>query len=108
MKMVNYEVTVFTGSLDHATTYNDVYIKLMGTDGESCRTQLRDYKGSSAFARGAVSLKYPPLNVQQASLSETHICSINHPSTFSNCMSVIVLLLLHSWLSNQPFYIPGV
>ncbi|XP_036955707.1 polyunsaturated fatty acid lipoxygenase ALOX15B-like isoform X2 [Acanthopagrus latus] len=55
MKMVNYEVTVFTGSLDHATTYNDVYIKLMGTDGESCRTQLRDYKGSSAFARGAVS-----------------------------------------------------
>ncbi|XP_073321845.1 arachidonate 12-lipoxygenase, 12R-type-like [Pagrus major] len=53
--MVDYEVTVFTDNLDHATTYNDVYIKLVGTDGESHRTQLRDYKGPLAFIRGAVS-----------------------------------------------------
>ncbi|XP_036955734.1 polyunsaturated fatty acid lipoxygenase ALOX15B-like isoform X2 [Acanthopagrus latus] len=53
--MVDYEVTVFTGSLDHATTYNDVYIKLVGTDGESHRTRLIDYKGPLAFIKGAVS-----------------------------------------------------
>uniref|UniRef100_A0A671X1F7 Lipoxygenase domain-containing protein n=1 Tax=Sparus aurata TaxID=8175 RepID=A0A671X1F7_SPAAU len=53
--MVDYKVTVFTGSLDHATTYNDVYIKLVGTDGESHRTRLIDYKGPLAFIRGAVS-----------------------------------------------------
>uniref|UniRef100_A0A671TZE0 Hydroperoxide isomerase ALOXE3-like n=1 Tax=Sparus aurata TaxID=8175 RepID=A0A671TZE0_SPAAU len=53
--MVDYEVTIFTGSLDQATSYNEVYIKLVGTDGESHRTRLIDYKGSSAFIRGAVS-----------------------------------------------------
>ena len=67
--MVDYEVTVFTGSLDQAATYSDVYIKLVGTDGESHRTQLIDHKGSLAFIKRAVSLKYPSLNLQQASSS---------------------------------------
>ena len=65
--MVDYEVTVFTGSLNRATTHNDVYIKLVGTDGESHRTLLIDYKVPVAFIKGAVSLKYPSLNVQQSS-----------------------------------------
>ncbi|XP_039463064.1 polyunsaturated fatty acid lipoxygenase ALOX15B-like isoform X2 [Oreochromis aureus] len=37
--MVEYEVTVFTGKLDLASTFDDVYIKLVGSD-ESPRTQI--------------------------------------------------------------------
>uniref|UniRef100_A0AAX7UGN5 Uncharacterized protein n=2 Tax=Haplochromini TaxID=319058 RepID=A0AAX7UGN5_ASTCA len=33
--MINYEVTVFTGNLALASTFNNVYITLVGTDGES-------------------------------------------------------------------------
>ncbi|XP_036955662.1 polyunsaturated fatty acid lipoxygenase ALOX15B-like isoform X2 [Acanthopagrus latus] len=63
VKMVDYEVTVFTGSLDQAATYSDVYIKLVGTDGESHRTQLIDHKGSLAFIKGAVSSFTVPCSV---------------------------------------------
>uniref|UniRef100_A0A8D0D8M0 PLAT domain-containing protein n=1 Tax=Sander lucioperca TaxID=283035 RepID=A0A8D0D8M0_SANLU len=38
--MVNYEVTVSTGNLAFAATFNNVFIKLVGTDGESKRTLL--------------------------------------------------------------------
>ncbi|KAF1378131.1 hypothetical protein PFLUV_G00186910 [Perca fluviatilis] len=37
--MVNYEVTVSTGKLVGAATFNDVFIKLVGTDGESERVK---------------------------------------------------------------------
>ncbi|KAK2918877.1 polyunsaturated fatty acid lipoxygenase ALOX15B-like [Channa argus] len=53
--MENYEVTVSTGNLINADTLNNVYIKLVGTDGESERKWLMGFKGPSAFIRGAVS-----------------------------------------------------
>ncbi|KAF3852553.1 hypothetical protein F7725_005908 [Dissostichus mawsoni] len=49
--MVKYEVTVTTSSLLHATTANNIFIKLVGSDGESERTWLE----SSDFYLGAVS-----------------------------------------------------
>ena len=138
VKMVDYKVTVFTGSLDHATTFNNVYIKLVGTDGESDRTLLRDYKQPLAFIKGAVSLKYPCLNVQQASstISDSYVqhqdmcCNaiLQHMATnvkgkipimssirwyfiqkfilFTILLSatvcqLLLMLQLRSWLSNQ-------
>lgn len=53
--MVNYKVTVSTGNRAEATTLNNVFIKLVGTDGESKRKWLIGLKGASAFIRGAVS-----------------------------------------------------
>lgn len=61
VKMVKYEVTISTASLVAATTFNNVFIKLVGTDGESERKWLADLKGALSFVRGAVSLKYPSL-----------------------------------------------
>ena len=57
--MGKYEVTVFTGNLAFANTFNNVFIKLVGTDGESDRTWLVNITGPAAFRQGAVSLKYP-------------------------------------------------
>ncbi|TNN25695.1 Hydroperoxide isomerase ALOXE3 [Liparis tanakae] len=54
--MVNYKVTIYTGNLATAGTFNNVSIKLVGTHGESKRTRL---KGSFAFFRGAVEVKSP-------------------------------------------------
>lgn len=51
--MVNYKVTVFTDGRVSATTFNSVYLKLVGTDGESDREKL--IKGNTAFVIGAVS-----------------------------------------------------
>ncbi|XP_026016757.1 hydroperoxide isomerase ALOXE3-like [Astatotilapia calliptera] len=51
--MINYEVTVFTGNLALASTFNNVYITLVGTDGESKRIDLTSWKPS--FFRGQVS-----------------------------------------------------
>ncbi|XP_030593562.1 arachidonate 15-lipoxygenase B-like [Archocentrus centrarchus] len=53
--MVVYEVTVFTGDCVNSTTFNNVFIKLVGTDGESNRKWLMSLKGASSFIRGAVS-----------------------------------------------------
>uniref|UniRef100_A0A3P9CVL9 Hydroperoxide isomerase ALOXE3-like n=1 Tax=Maylandia zebra TaxID=106582 RepID=A0A3P9CVL9_9CICH len=53
--MVQYKVTVFTGDRLNSTTLNNVYIKLVGTDGESDRKWLMGLKGASSFVRGAVS-----------------------------------------------------
>lgn len=55
--MVYYEVTVFTGSYDDATTFNDVFIKLVGIDGKSERTMLKNEEHISPFTQGKVSLK---------------------------------------------------
>lgn len=57
--MVKYEVTVFTGNLTFAGTLNNVYIKMVGTDGESHHTHLIDIRGALAFSTGAVSLIFP-------------------------------------------------
>ncbi|XP_056227576.1 arachidonate 12-lipoxygenase, 12R-type-like [Seriola aureovittata] len=53
--MVDYEVTVSTTNLVTATTFSNVFIKLVGTDGESERTWLLSFKGAASFFRGAVS-----------------------------------------------------
>uniref|UniRef100_A0A3Q2ZGV4 Lipoxygenase domain-containing protein n=1 Tax=Kryptolebias marmoratus TaxID=37003 RepID=A0A3Q2ZGV4_KRYMA len=45
--MVDYEVTVFTGNNVNATTFNIVFIKLVGTDGESEREHLVSLRGAS-------------------------------------------------------------
>nr|XP_054600791.1 polyunsaturated fatty acid lipoxygenase ALOX15B [Nothobranchius furzeri]XP_054600792.1 polyunsaturated fatty acid lipoxygenase ALOX15B [Nothobranchius furzeri] len=53
MKMMKYEVTVFTSDRVSATTLNNVFIKLVGTDGESERKLLISLRKASAFVRGA-------------------------------------------------------
>lgn len=55
--MVCYEVTVHTGNRKDASTFSDVFIKLVGTDGESERTMLKNDKQTSAFRQGDVSLE---------------------------------------------------
>lgn len=54
--MVNYKVTVYTGSNVGATTLNHIYIKLVGENGESIRTWLMGLKGAASFYKGTVSL----------------------------------------------------
>ncbi|XP_042341049.1 LOW QUALITY PROTEIN: polyunsaturated fatty acid lipoxygenase ALOX15B-like [Plectropomus leopardus] len=53
--MVDYEVTVSTVDIATATTFNNVFIKLVGTEGESEHTWLISLKGALSFIRGAVS-----------------------------------------------------
>ncbi|XP_071361256.1 hydroperoxide isomerase ALOXE3-like [Trachinotus anak] len=53
--MVDYEVTVFTTNIATATTFSNIFIKLVGTDHESKRTWLVSLKGVASFFRGAVS-----------------------------------------------------
>lgn len=53
--MAEYKVTVFTADRISATTLNNIFIKLVGTDGESERKHLTSLRGASAFIRGAVS-----------------------------------------------------
>uniref|UniRef100_A0A3B3BIJ4 Arachidonate 15-lipoxygenase type B n=1 Tax=Oryzias melastigma TaxID=30732 RepID=A0A3B3BIJ4_ORYME len=53
--MVSYKVTLFTGNRVAAGTFNHVFIKLVGTEGESERKWLVGFKGASAFIRGAES-----------------------------------------------------
>ncbi|XP_036404185.1 hydroperoxide isomerase ALOXE3-like [Megalops cyprinoides] len=50
--MVIYKVEVTTGNIMHATTMNNVFIKLVGTEGESDRTMLRNFRGG--FYQGSV------------------------------------------------------
>uniref|UniRef100_A0A3B3TU41 Hydroperoxide isomerase ALOXE3-like n=1 Tax=Poecilia latipinna TaxID=48699 RepID=A0A3B3TU41_9TELE len=45
--MVDYEVTVYTANRTAATTFNNVFIKLVGTSGESERKWLFNLKGAS-------------------------------------------------------------
>ncbi|TKS68301.1 Hydroperoxide isomerase ALOXE3 [Collichthys lucidus] len=50
--MVKYEVFITTAKQAQAMTTNNVFIKLVGTDGESKRTWLKSFKGSAAFYPG--------------------------------------------------------
>uniref|UniRef100_A0A3B3ZWX3 Uncharacterized protein n=1 Tax=Periophthalmus magnuspinnatus TaxID=409849 RepID=A0A3B3ZWX3_9GOBI len=50
--MSEYQVSVFTGNVAYANTFNNVYIKLVGKDGESQRTWLT---GAGWFLRPNVS-----------------------------------------------------
>ncbi|XP_028445223.1 arachidonate 5-lipoxygenase-like [Perca flavescens] len=70
--MVNYEVTVSTGNLAVATTFNNVFIKLVGTDGESKHKWLMGFKGASSFTIGAVSsfTVYCPVSIGKLVLIE--------------------------------------
>lgn len=74
--MVKYVVTVFTADLAAAATLNKVFIKLVGTDGESERKWLMSLKGASAFIKGAVSLK-------------SHICVIVNYADFKEKLSTL-------------------
>lgn len=56
--MASYDVTVSTGNIVAATTFNNVFIKLVGEDGESERKWLVNFKGAAAFMKGAVSLRF--------------------------------------------------
>lgn len=56
--MLNYDVTVSTADVAAATTFSNVFIKLVGEDGESERTWLVSIKGAAAFIKGAVSLRF--------------------------------------------------
>ncbi|XP_029950946.1 arachidonate 15-lipoxygenase B-like [Salarias fasciatus] len=51
--MVKYEVIVYTGNLAGAATMNQVFIKLVGTEGESKKTWLASLKGVTDVIRGA-------------------------------------------------------
>ncbi|XP_069545471.1 polyunsaturated fatty acid lipoxygenase ALOX15B [Brachyistius frenatus] len=53
--MVEYKVTVFTSNLATGSTFNNIFIKLVGTDGESKQTWLKSLKGALCFIRGSVS-----------------------------------------------------
>lgn len=48
-----YEVEVTTGSMTHAGTYDNIFITLIGTQGESERTRLDSY--GRDFKTGMVS-----------------------------------------------------
>uniref|UniRef100_A0A8C5GI01 Hydroperoxide isomerase ALOXE3-like n=1 Tax=Gouania willdenowi TaxID=441366 RepID=A0A8C5GI01_GOUWI len=54
--MVNYEVTVHTGNLAGAGTVNNVFIKLVGEEGESKQKWLMSVKGVSAVLIGMLVL----------------------------------------------------
>ncbi|XP_059189581.1 hydroperoxide isomerase ALOXE3-like [Centropristis striata] len=56
--MVNYKVTVSTGNLSCVTTFSNVFIKLVGTDGVSEHKWLMGLKGTSSFMQGVVSSFY--------------------------------------------------
>ncbi|KAL3066525.1 hypothetical protein OYC64_016474 [Pagothenia borchgrevinki] len=55
VKMVNYKVTVSTSGPLNGTTMNNIFIKLVGTDGESDRTWLCNFTGPLAFIAGQAS-----------------------------------------------------
>ncbi|XP_034442877.1 hydroperoxide isomerase ALOXE3-like [Hippoglossus hippoglossus] len=52
--MVNYEVTVYTTNCTFAATFNNVNIKLVGTEGKSNRSWLFSIIGSLALFKGDV------------------------------------------------------
>lgn len=54
--MVKYELEVTTANFAQACTTNNVFVKLVGIDGESKRTWLKSIKGAAAFFMGMVSL----------------------------------------------------
>uniref|UniRef100_A0A3Q1INM4 Uncharacterized protein n=1 Tax=Anabas testudineus TaxID=64144 RepID=A0A3Q1INM4_ANATE len=57
--MVDYEVIVYTGKCVDATTFNNIFIKLVGTDGESKDTKLiSTVHWILPFSKGEVSLEY--------------------------------------------------
>ncbi|KAI4833476.1 hypothetical protein KUCAC02_016374 [Chaenocephalus aceratus] len=56
--MVNYKVTVSTSGPLNSTTINNIFIKLVGTDGESDRTWLYNFTGPLAFSAGQVTSSF--------------------------------------------------
>ena len=70
-KMVDYKVKVFTSNRIDSTTLNKVFIKLVGTDGESERQWLKSLKGAAAFVKGAVSVED-----QAQSLNVSNVSSV--------------------------------
>ncbi|KAM3624671.1 uncharacterized protein V6R79_026386 [Siganus canaliculatus] len=53
--MPDYEVTILTGNRRYSTTFNNVFIKLVGTNGESNRKWFTGITGPLSFSMGAVS-----------------------------------------------------
>ncbi|KAK7912869.1 hypothetical protein WMY93_013080 [Mugilogobius chulae] len=52
---MDYKVIIHTGNNFNSTTFNKVYIKLVGEHGESVRTQLTGLKGVASFFKGTTS-----------------------------------------------------
>lgn len=61
--MVKYELEVTTANLAQACTTNNVFVKLVGIEGESKRTWLKSIKGAAAFFMGMVSVHVSTLNL---------------------------------------------
>lgn len=53
MTMAEYKVEVTTGGMKHAGTWDHIFMTLIGTKGQSERTELDNY--GLDFTRGAVS-----------------------------------------------------
>lgn len=64
--MVKYELEVTTANLGQACTTNNVFVKLVGIEGESKRTWLTSIKGAAAFFMGMVSVHVSTLNLGSA------------------------------------------
>lgn len=60
--MVKYELEVTTANFGQASTTNNVFVKLVGIEGESKRTWLTSMKGAAAFFMGMVSVHVSTLN----------------------------------------------
>ncbi|KAM7365286.1 hypothetical protein PAMP_016229 [Pampus punctatissimus] len=56
MEIYKYEVTVITGNTNHANTFNDALIRLVGTDGQSDYSCIRNNIRLAPFHKGAVSI----------------------------------------------------
>lgn len=74
--MVSYDVTVSTAHVAAATTFSNVFIKLVGEDGESERKWLASFKGAAAFIKGAVSLRFH----SSTTCLECALCSRKKPA----------------------------
>uniref|UniRef100_A0A3Q3N136 Arachidonate 15-lipoxygenase B-like n=1 Tax=Labrus bergylta TaxID=56723 RepID=A0A3Q3N136_9LABR len=86
--MANYEVTVSTGNLLYANTFNNIYIKLVGTDGESNHTWLLNISGPLAFNTGAVSVKYSSLCLLLIELNKHPVIVFPEDAWFPNKVEV--------------------
>ena len=54
--MLTYKVTVTTGRVSMGATSNDIFIKLVGREGESDRSKVSSFMGAAAnFLQGTVS-----------------------------------------------------
>lgn len=78
--------SLHNGHFAQACTTTNVFVKLVGFDGESKRTWLKSIKGVAAFFMGMVSLHVSTLNLGLS----LHLSSMHFPALtkLSLCVSV--------------------